>query len=824
MYRFGRLIYRWRWIVLITSLIGAFGSVAYGVGVMAPGVLKQGGFDDPKSDSTYVSKTAASVFGAANPDVMLVYRSPTLDVDSPEFEKSVLLTVARLPRAKVKSIVSYWHIAANTKELRSARQNFVSADRRSTFIAIALTGKTDLDRLESYKALKDRFDAPGMSLKIGGAVPIGNDFADQMAKDLAHAEMISLPLVGLIGLMVFGSLAASLMPVFVGIFSICGALAVLRLMTLATDVASLAMSLVTMLAAGLAIDYSLFIISRYREEVDKGRDRETAMGVTLATAGRTVMFSGVTVSASMGGLLLFPQMFLRSIGLAGIAVIVVALLTSMVLLPAMLGVLGSKIEFGQMPWRKRKNKRAKPKSEETGAWYRLAHSVMRRPILYFVGVSAVLVALVWPFFHVQLGASDIRALPKDMPSRIVVETMQRDFPAGVLDPIDVLLTGSLIPPNYKIADGERPPNLENFRKKIDKMPGVKSAQFVGYASKEGAVRLSVTYEKPTNSPATQELVRQLRALPPPQAVDYVIVGGSTAGLMDMMDALAEALPKTAIFVACAIFILLFAAFGSIALPIKAILMNLLSIGASFGAIVWGFQDGHLAGVLNFTQTGDVDANTMILILAVVFGLSMDYEVFLLSRIREEWDKTHDNQAAVAMGLQQTGGIITSAAVLLIVVVAAFSTAEISVVKLLGVGLLVAIIVDATLVRSLLVPATMRFLGSANWWLPKPLAKLHSMIDLREIHDIDVPGQKVTDPAPETLEVVETPPVVPAPARPVNAGPVDTRKALTRSDHGFTWDDRGISRIGGTTRTKREIVANPDGPGWRWVDVEDEYAR
>ncbi|MEO5877534.1 MAG: MMPL family transporter, partial [Streptosporangiaceae bacterium] len=633
MYRFGRLIYRWRWLVLVFSLVGAFASAAYGVGVFAPAVLKQGGFDDPRSDSTFVSKTAASVFGSANPDVMLVYRSPDLDVDSPEFEKSVLFTVARLPKSNVKSIVSYWHIAANTVELRDARKNFVSSDRRSTFIAIALAGTTDQARLDSYNAIKDRFAAPGMSVKIGGAVPIGNDFASQMAEDLAHAEMLSLPLVALIGLMVFGSLAASLMPVLVGVFSICGALAVLRIMTLFTDVASLAMPLVTMLAAGLAIDYSLFIISRYREEIEKGRDRETAMGITIATAGRTVMFSGVTVSVSMGGLLLFPQMFLRSIGLAGIAVILVALLTSLVLLPALLGVLGAKLEFGRMPWRRRK---ARPRDEASGAWYRLAHSVMRRPMLYFLGVSAILVLLVSPFLHVQLGSSDIRALPKDMPTRIVVETMQRDFPAGVLDPIDVLLTGSLIPPNYKIADGERPPNLENFRKKIDTMDGVKSAQFVGYASKEGAVRLSVTYEEPTNSPATQDLVRRLRALPPPQSVDYVIVGGSTAGQLDMMDSLAEALPKTAIFVACAIFVLLFAAFGSIALPFKAILMNLLSIGSSFGVIVWGFQDGHLAKVLNFTSTGTVDANTMILILAVVFGLSMDYEVFLLSRIREEW--------------------------------------------------------------------------------------------------------------------------------------------------------------------------------------------
>ncbi|MEO5873564.1 MAG: MMPL family transporter, partial [Streptosporangiaceae bacterium] len=329
--------------------------------------------------------------------------------------------------------------------------------------------------------------------------------------------------------------------------------------------------------------------------------------------------------------------------------------------------------------------------------------------------------------------------------------------------------------------------------------------------------------------------------------------GSTAGQLDMMDSLAEALPKTAIFVACAIFILLFAAFGSIALPFKAILMNLLSIGSSFGAIVWGFQDGHLAKLLNFTPTGTVDANTMILILAVVFGLSMDYEVFLLSRIREEWDRTHDNRAAVAMGLQQTGGIITSAAVLLIVVVAAFSTAEISVVKLLGVGLLVAVVVDATLVRSLLVPATMRFLGAANWWLPKPLASLHSMIDLREVHDIAVPGddrpgdKRPEDEVPERTLPAPRPQTAPEQTLPdgrtaaekaaVTLGAPQAlevraaravsaqapRRALTRAGGGYSWDGRKERRKGGSPGTKREIVANPEGPGWRWVDVEDEHA-
>ncbi|MCD0450570.1 MMPL family transporter [Actinocorallia sp. API 0066] len=839
MYGWGRFVHRYRWLVLFLSVLMTVGAGFWGLGVFAPGVLKNGGFEDPKADSTAVSRTASMVWGGANPDVMLVYRSAEHKVTDPEFMGAVLTTVGRLPKANVKQIFSYWHIEGSTKEAKEGRENIVSHDGYSTLVMLVLQGdddplKADAAKVADLEEVKKHIDAPGLTVQVGGAIQIGNDFLHQMQADLVKAEIISLPLVLIIGLIVFGSVAAALQPVFLAIFSILGAFAVMRATTYVLDVSSLTTSLVTMLAVGLAIDYSLFIINRFREELGKGRDGPTAMGVTMATAGRTVMFSAVTVMASMAGLLLFPQMFLKSIGIAGNAVIVVALIMSLVILPCMLSILGPRIEFGQMPWRKRRKR--KPRPEEQGTWYRLGQSVMRRPFLYFVGVSAVLVAGVTPFLHVEFGLSDIRSLPEGMPARVVVETVQKDFSGGVLDPIDVLLEGALVPKNFTPGKDAFPENLAKFRDRIAAMPGVTAAQFTNQSRSDGLVRMQVTYEGEANDPATKQLVRDLRALDNPtdrpEAVNHIVVGGSTAVQMDLMDSLARSLPKTAIFVAVAIFLLLFAAFGSILLPIKAVIMNLLSIGASFGAMVWAFQDGHLAGLLGFTPTGSLDANSVILVLAIVFGLSMDYEVFLLSRIREEWDNTHDNRRAVARGLQQTGGIITSAAVLLIVVVAAFSTAKITTVQQLGVGLLVAIVVDATLVRSLLVPATMRFLGDANWWLPGPLKKLHAAIDLREVHDVDIPGEGGKGGPSKS-------PVTPAPAAALNGQ--NARQGRHRGGHrratrgivplqggGFAWSDRpvkvGAPRQGGQPRRRREIVPNPDGPGWHWREVEDDYAR
>ncbi|MFC9971728.1 MMPL family transporter [Spirillospora sp. NPDC127200] len=761
----GRLIHRRRWASLVLILLATVAAGAWGVGVL--GKFKQGGFEDPKASSTLVAKLGATYFGSTNPDVLVLYRSDSMTVDDPRYQAAVVTTVARLPKSVVSEQISYWSIE-NSKDAAS----FASRDRHATFVSLKMAGQDEPTRVANYLKVKELVAAPGLEAELGGAYPLGTEFGEQVVADIVRAELITaLPLIILL-VMLFGALTAAMLPMVVSLFSIVGGLAVLHAVTYAADVTSFALEVVTMMGVGLAIDYSLFIVSRFREELEDGMRKrgipsgkpwkaeadkaarkaakkayrealrpaqERALAVTLATAGRTIMVSGVTVSAALAGLLLFPQMFLRTIGLAGIATVMVAVFGATVLLPTLLALLGPRVEFGRMPWRKPGSRRSR-RAPDSGFWYRLGQSVMKHPLPYFATVIVILGVMFGPFLNVQFGSIDARVLPKESPTRQVVETVKRDFPNGSAEPIDVVVSGDLIPRDWRpVRRGDNiPPYLEKFRKDLAALPGVTLSKFTGYSGEYGGVRISVTHQYDPMEKRAQDLVERIRGMELskngyPMHID---VGGSTAAQLDLMDSLMRTLPKMALVVGVATFLLLFMFFGSVVLPLKAIAMNVLSIGASFGAIVWGFQYGHLAGLLDFTPTGGVEATSMVLILAVVFGLSMDYEVFLLSRIREEWDRTHDNRVAVAAGMQHTGSIITSAALLFLVVIAAFSMAGLTVVKLIGVGMFVAIVVDAALVRSLLVPATMRFMGAANWWLPGPLAGLHARFDLRERSELD----------------------------------------------------------------------------------------
>jgi RND superfamily putative drug exporter len=430
----------------------------------------------------------------------------------------------------------------------------------------------------------------------------------------------------------------------------------------------------------------------------------------MATAGRTVAFSGITVAIALGGLLFFPQMFLRSMGLGGMAVVLVDMLAALTVLPALLALLGRRVDalrFGRA--------RRAEKEKDRGAWSRLAASVMRRPVAYATGSVLVLLVLGAPFLGIRFGSVDVRALPPGSEPRTVSATLDRDFSHGALSPIDVVVAGD-------VAKAD----VDGYTGRLRSVRGVAGADVVGTG--RSATHIAVRTPADPQSQQARDLVRRIRALPAP---GRVYVGGQSAELVDLLSSLGHVLPWTALFVGVVTFALLFAALGSVVLPLKALVMNALSLSAAFGVMVWGFQDGHLAGPLGFTSTGTVEASQPVLILAVAFGLSMDYELFLLSRIREEWDRTRDNTAAVAAGLQRTGAIITNAALLLAIVIGAFVTSGIMFIKLIGVGLLAAVVVDATLVRALLVPATIRLLGRANWWLPRPLRRLHSRVALGE---------------------------------------------------------------------------------------------
>jgi RND superfamily putative drug exporter len=696
----GRASFRYRrWFLTGTALLTVFAAV-WGTGVF--GALGGDGFDDTRSESYRAAKAAQAVLGGRGADVVLLVSHPDLTVADPAFRQAVQDVVGSLPAADVDTLSTYW----TTKS-----PAMVSRDQHATFAAVRFAGDSG-QAADAYERLAAKVRAPaGFTVARGGHVPLNKDINDQVGKDIAQAEMLSFPVLLLLLVVVFGGLVAASLPLAVGGVAILGAFTVLRVMTGFTDVSVFAINIVTMLGLGLAIDYALFVVSRFREEVRAGGDVERAIVATMSTAGRTVAVSGVTVAVSLSSLLLFPQVFFRSMALGGIAAVGVAMLAALTALPALLAVLGRRVDALRLPGLRRREAVV----EGSGPWYRIARSVMRRPVLYVAVIVPVLLLAGSPFLRVQFGGVDHRALPDGVESREVAERIISDFP-GSGEKIRV------------VVDGGTPAGLDRYVSELKGLPGAKGATVAG--SSGNRVVVDVAHDRDAYSPDARSLVAHVRDLPAPAGAE-VTVGGVTASLVDLLHGLAVKLPWMALWVFSATFVLLFLAFGSLLLPLKAIVMNLLSLTASFGALVWVFQDGHLSGLLGFTSTGTLEATQPILILAMAFGLSMDYEVFLLSRIREQWDSTGDNTLAVATGLQRTGGIITSAAVLLIVVIGAFATGGITIIKMIGVGMVAAIVIDATIVRALLVPATMRMLGRANWWLPRPLETVWRRFGIRE---------------------------------------------------------------------------------------------
>src|SRR6266542_2359809 len=709
----GRFLFRRRRWVLAAAGVFVVVAAVWGTGVF--GSLGGAGFEDPDSDSARAAQQAKRVFGRHQADVVVLYSSPTLTVDDPAFRTAAQRTLGALPRRYVAKVTSYWDTGA---------PQLVSTDRHATYAVLELAGADGDAREEALEEVTDELAAPGLSTRLGGAVAIDHDIDTQVAKDIARAETLSTPLL----VVVLGALAAAGMPLLVGGLAILGAFTALRLLTMVTDVSVFAINIVTMLGLGLGIDYALFSVSRCREELatqPAGRQgTQDALARTVATAGRTVAFSGVTVAISLAGLLLFPQMFLRSMAFGGIAAVLVAMAAALTVLPALLAVLGPRINAGSVPWLRRRPDRATDGSG--GAWYRVAHSVMRRPLAYMAVIVVGLLALGLPFRNVTFGGIDARALPAGTQSRQVSQTLDRDFTRNATTAIEVVVSG---------ADAA---DLRGYTERLRALPGATGAQVTQTAADTS--RIAVRYDADPISSRARQLVADVRAVDPPVG-SRVLVGGDTAELVDLLGSLGRTLPWMAAFVGLVTFVLLFLAFGSVLLPLKAIVMNLLSLTASFGALVWIFQQGHLSGLLGFTPTGTVEATQPILMLAIAFGLSMDYEVFLLSRVREQWDRTGDNTTAVAGGLQRTGRIITSAALLMVVVIGAFSTSGITFIKMIGVGMIIAILIDATVVRALLVPATMRLLGRYNWWAPRPLARFWDRYGHRE-H-----GQPLTPPGP-----------------------------------------------------------------------------
>ena len=704
----GRALYRRRRLALVVALLFVVFAGGWGTGVFAK--LSSGNsFTPPGSQSQHEQNRADQVFGRNEADVVVLYQSGRMTVGDQGYRQAVTTALAGLPRQDVAGVTTYWS---------TGNPALVSANRHETYAVLQLTGADDAARQTSYKAIENELNpvllkTSGITARVGGTLPTEVAINKEVAADIAKAEGFSMPVLLILLMVIFGSLAAASLPVAIGGIAILGSFTVLRLLTLTTTVSIYSVDIITILGLGLAIDYGLFIVTRFREELHRQPTVEDAVARTVATAGRTVAVSGVTVAVALTSLMLFPENFLQSMGYGGVATVAVDMLAALTVLPALLAVLGHRVNALRI----RRSVRKAPTAEASGAWYRVARSVMRRPVAYVCVIVIGLLALGAPFLKISWGGTDARSLPSTSTVRQVQQVLDAGFPANSTDPIEVLITG---PVTHTALTG--------YEQRVAAVPGVTAVHVTGVAG--DTARIDLGYRPASVSTQARHIVTEIRALAPPAGA-AVLVGGTTAQLVDELGSLGSTLPWMALLVGVSTFVLLFLAFGSVVLPIKAIVMNILSLSATFGVIVWIFQWGHLSRLLQFTSTGSIDPTMPILMLAIIFGLSMDYEVFLLSRVREVYDQTGDNTASIAAGVQRTGGVITSLAGLLIIVVGAFSASGITFIKLTGVGMIVALIVDASVVRVLLVPATMRLLGRANWWAPGPLRRFYVHYGIKE---------------------------------------------------------------------------------------------
>ena len=733
--RLGRWCARYRWLVAGAWLVLVLASVPFAL--QAPGVLRAGGFVSPDLESTRAKAELETEIGVSQAAVVIVYHSDTLMAGQPEFEAAARAASADVPGAPyVRQVLSH---------LLSTRQ--VSADGHTAYDVVLL----DLSADDSPKALPGLRTAihqePGIDVGLSGGPAFYGDVQTVSEADLRRSELISLPLAALALLLVFGSVVAAGVPLVVGGSAVVVALAAIFVVAGITPMSIFVLNLATLLGLGLGVDYSLLMTSRFREELAaRGWKPEAvidAVGATAGTAGRAVFFSGLTVLLGLLGLVLFGFMILSSVGIAGAVVVAFAVAAAMTLLPAVLAIVGTNLERFRI-------RRVVPRPAEEGAWSRLAWAVMRRPVAVLVPTLALLLVLGTPFLHVQFNAPDSRILPENAPSRASFDLLSTEFGPGPFAPIvlAVRTNGPAVDPNNLAAlyDYSRrlaaDPRISTVDSLVDIDPRMTLDQYellygsggappdryvagILHATTSGDLTaFTLTTPFGPNEAIARALVRDLRdptgALAPPPGMT-VLVGGGAADVEDVVTGIAAQFPRTAIFILVSTYLVLLLLLRSLILPLKALAMNALSIVASFGALVWIFQDGNLSALLATRPLGFVETTQPVILFCVLFGLSMDYEVFLLTRMRETWEATHDNPTAVAHGLERSGRIVTSAALIVIVVAGSFAFADIVLIKALGVGIAIAVALDATVVRALLVPATMRLLGRWNWWLPRFLA-------------------------------------------------------------------------------------------------------
>jgi putative drug exporter of the RND superfamily len=774
--RWGAFIYRFRKVVFVLAVLLAAGSIV--LASRTSSALSSGGWFDPTSESATVTQRLADEYDAGRGAIIALFRGRAgTDARSPQFQKTIADSVERLAAdSRVKNVIGY----AQTGDDR-----FISSDGTMAYVVVGLA-ITDEAAVDAMPELRGLIDHPAdTTIQLTGVAPVTQDSAHQSEKELAQAESVSFPFAALILILVFASLVAAGMPLIVAALAIPTTLAGVYLVAQVTELSIYVQNVATMLGLALAIDYSLFMVSRFREELRKGRDVPTAVEITVATSGKAVTFSGLAVAIGLSGLLLFEPAALRSFGIGGALVVASSVLYALTFLPATLGMLGPRVNsLGTAALRDRV-RRLLGRPEGTAAdavresrWEKMAHWVMARPVMVLIPTLLFLLFLGTPFLRLTQGVPDASVLPPGIESREASVALSNDFRKGETTPI-VILAGVDGSPT-SAANIQR---ILDYAKAVDAVDGVDRVEgpFMGLKDpqtgaaldaagiaalfaaprdqlppqlaaglqrledtyiRDDTVRLDAISPRSPVSPAGTAVIPAVRAV----AVDGVTaqVGGLAAQGKDFMLSQSATIPYAIALTLGASAFILFLLFGSVVIPIKAVLMTLLSITASFGALVFIFQDGNFSSILGFQSPGFTIAGNPIIMFSVLFGLSMDYEVLLLSRIQEAYRRTGDNTASVAEGLAKTAGVITGAALIMVTVFSAFALAESITIKSIGVGMAIAVLIDATIVRILLVPATMRLLGKWNWWAPGPLGRFSQRLGFSHTEDdlegsTDVPG-------------------------------------------------------------------------------------
>jgi len=693
--KLGRLTVRRSKLVLITFMVSMLAAGAVGISVF--GKLDSGGYSDPNSESMKVWNYFKENLKTRDAGVIFVVDGKDRSVNDPTVVNQALALEKEVAKVSgVSSTLSYWS-SGNQPTL-------VSKDGNAAYLLIYAKSDDFAKVSELGKELQSKFDGDYKSLRIyaSGNGVITSAINGRISKDLAIAEAISIPLTFILLIFVFGALVASAMPLFVGVFAILGAFFLLFLITQVTTVSVFALNLVTGMGLGLGIDYSLLMVNRFREELHNGKSVEDAVIATVKTAGKTVFYSGLTVAVTLGSMVVFPQPFLKSFGYAGVSVVMIAILSAIIPLPALMNLLGHKVDKFVV-----RKSGLTPKSD--GRWAQTARFVMRRPLPVVVVSFLILAALAAPIKDIVFSQTDARVLPKSDRAAIAYNVMSERFPGQESSPIEILIPGGV----NSVSDEE----LTNYIAAIQATPGIVRVA----PNKIGPdIRIQAIQSMGPRTIEASNLIHDLRKLEAPEGA---MIGGVAADFTDSQDGIANALPWALLWITISVLILIFIFTGSILLPIKAVLLNVLSLAATLGVLTYIFIDGNLKWLVgDFSATGALDTGTTILVAVVVFGLSMDYELFLLSRIKEEHFAGRNNEDSVAIGLQKSARIITAAALILAVVFAAFVTSGVTAIKMMGFGTAFAVLLDATLIRAFLVPALMRLFGELNWWGPKFLKK------------------------------------------------------------------------------------------------------